>query len=163
MVADTPEKEFKPKDRPLDLHRTTHSDKAEAMVGDVLNQLQKYEKYFTLRKRKRKQKDQANFEATVEAVVCDLAHRYITEPDGWVTVPLSKQKLGRGGRYSSPLMNKTLPDILERLASLEMAFVEIKKGYQNHFGRGDERQLLFPSNVNYYFPLTTIIFPVSSC
>lgn len=122
------------KDRPFDPFRTPKSDKAQAIVADVLAQVQSFERMKGLRQRQRRPADQETFEATVAAVVCDLMHRVITLPDGWVSVPLSNQHLGRASRYRALAMNKALPDILDRLSAPEMAFVEMEKGHLGYFG-----------------------------
>jgi len=121
-------------DRPFNSFRLPLSTKVRAVVDDVLAQLQAFERAKNLRQRKRRLADQATFEQTVAAVVCDLAHRAITRPDGWVSVPLSNQFLGRANRYRAPAMNKALPDILDRLSAPEMAFIEMEVGYQGVFG-----------------------------
>ena len=86
-----------------------------------------------LRQRHRRPQDQERFEAVVTAITCDLIHRQLTVPGAWVAVSLSKTKLGHRSRYSHPAIGKTLPDILERLATPEMAFVELCKGHQGFF------------------------------
>jgi len=68
----------------------------------------------------------------VETLICDLAHRELTHPGSWLAIPLSKQVLGRKNRYGSPVMSKALPDVLERLASPEMSFVEVEAGYHGN-------------------------------
>ncbi len=121
-------------DRPFNPFRAPQAVKAHAIVADVLGQLQSYERRMGLRQRQRKPADQQTFEDTVAAVVCDLMHRFITKPTGWVSVSLSNQDLGRASRYRAAAMNKTLPDILKRLAEPEMAFVEMEIGHQGFFG-----------------------------
>lgn len=121
-------------DRPFNPFRSPRSEKVRTIVADVLKQVQSFERAKNLRQRKRRSDDQATFEQTVAAVVCDLAHRAITRPDGWVSVPLSNQFLGRASRYRAPAMSKALPDILARMSAPEMAFVEMQVGYQGFFG-----------------------------
>lgn len=96
---ETPEKI--PQDRPFNPFRLPNSFEARLIVAEVVKQLQAYERHFGLRKRKRKKADQETFEATVTAVVCDLIHRALTMPQGWLAIPLSKQVLGRKTRYGS--------------------------------------------------------------
>lgn len=127
-----------PRDRPFEDFRYPVSPKARAVVFDVIGQLQRYEQEFRLRRRRRKAEDQKTFETTVATVVCDLIHRWVTEPEGWVAVSLSNGVLGRADRYKSPALNKTLPTILERLSSREMSFVELSKGIQGNFVNGHQ-------------------------
>lgn len=119
-----------PKDRPFNPFRIPKTDKLKPLLDDILNQVQNYESHFGLRKRKRRPADQETFEATVTAIVCDLIHLHLTQPEGWVAIPQSKQVLGMKSRYGSRVMNKTLPAVLERLSAPEMSFVDMKKGYQ---------------------------------
>jgi hypothetical protein len=123
-----------PQDRPFDPHRNALGDNLKAIVADVLNQLQNYEKYYKLRKRRRKANDQSRFERTIEAIVCDLTHRALTEPDGWIAVSLSNQVLGVKNRYGATALNTTLPTVLKNLASPEMSFVDLRLGHLNPFG-----------------------------
>jgi hypothetical protein len=121
-------------DRPFNPFRISKTAKAQAIVADVLGQVQCFERRKGLRQRQRKSADQATFEAAVTALVCDLMHRFITKPTGWVSVSLSNQDLGRASRYRATAMNKTLPAIIKRLAAPEMAFIEMEIGHQGYFG-----------------------------
>lgn len=98
------------------------------IVRDVSGQLQSFERLHGLRRRARKPVDQRIFETTVVAVVCDLAHRYLMDPEGQVAVSLSHKILGKKSRYRSPALGSKLPEILENLATREMAFLELTKG-----------------------------------
>lgn len=128
----------KPQDRPFDPFRIARTDIAKALVADVLNQLQNYEQHFKLRQRARRKEDQKTFERIVETLVCDLVHRELTQPEGWVAIPLSKQVLSRKAPYRSPVLSKTLPEVIERMASPEMSFIEYRKGYHDHPFKPDE-------------------------
>lgn len=128
------------RDRPFNPDRLPRSDNVIEIILDVLNQVQNYEELRGLRKRKRKQYDQARFEAIVTAIVCDLIQRHLTKPGDWLAISLSKQVLSRKGRYDSPIMSKTLPDILERMSTPEMAFVEMEKGNPRYTKTWDGRQ-----------------------
>ncbi len=132
------EDEEPPRDRRFCPYRYPKTDPAKAVVADVLNQLQNYEQYFGLRKRARKQVDQEIFETTVAAIVCDLVHHHLSDVDGSVTITRSNSVLGRKNRYRPIAYGKTLPHILDRLASFEMSFVEQLVGHEgddNYLGR----------------------------
>ena len=131
-----------PRDRPFNPFRSLRSDSAKAIAAEVLNELQNYEAYFKLRKRKRLEADQATLEQMVDAIVADLIHRALTVPDGWVAVPLSKRVLGRRTRYGSPVLSKTLPDVLKCLSSVELEFVELHKGIINDFAPRNVRSTM---------------------
>jgi hypothetical protein len=107
---------------------------AKEVFKDILNQVQNYEKYFKLRQRARKSDDQDAFEATVEAVICDLIHHHLTGEKGAVLITRSNKVLGRKSRYRPPAYGKTLPDVLDRLTAPEMGFVVQNLGHLNPFG-----------------------------
>lgn len=128
----------RPRDRPFEPFRITGTDTAATLVADVLNQLQNYEDHSKLRKRARRKDDQRTFERIVETVVCDLVHLELTQPGGWAAIPLSKQVLSSKDRYRSPVLSKALPDVVKRMASPEMGFVEFVKGRHVHSTNRDE-------------------------
>jgi hypothetical protein len=131
-----------PRDRPFNPFRSLRSDSAKEIALDVLKELQNYESHLNLRKRKRRATDQATLEHIVGAIVADLIHRAFTVPDGWVAVPLSKRVLGKRTRYRSPVLSKTLPDVLKCLSSVELEFVELHKGIINDFAPRNVRSTM---------------------
>lgn len=132
-AADEPEPPKLTRHRWFEPERVPATERAQAVVDDVLNQVQNYEKYFALRQRARKKVDQELFEATVTALISDLMFNQISgEPPG-IAITRSKKKLGRRSRYASPVMGKTLPTILDRLSSPEMDFLRQEVGQQEYF------------------------------
>src|SRR5690349_8480695 len=67
-----------PTARPFNPWRSAKTERATAVVGDVLNQVQNFEKYLKKRQRRRKDADQQAFEATITAVTCDLIHHHLS-------------------------------------------------------------------------------------
>ena len=122
------------RDRPFNPWRIPASAKTEAIVQEVLHQLQVYERVFKLRRRKRKKADQETFEAAVTAIVCDLMHYNLCGQGHGVFVTRSNVILGQQGRYRPPAYTKALPVIMDRLASPEMAFIELSIGHEGFFG-----------------------------
>jgi hypothetical protein len=98
--------------------------------------VQHYEKHHELLGRKRKLSEQITFEARVSAVISDVAHRWLTdrEGDAFVAVPYSNRELSKTGRYRSPVLKQKLRDVIQRLASPEMVFLEFQLGYFYPFG-----------------------------
>ena len=82
------------RDRFFQPFRAPRSEGSKALVADVLNQLQNYEQHFGLRERSRKEADQKIFEEAVGAVICDVVHRHLEDPEGKVAISLSNRKLG---------------------------------------------------------------------
>lgn len=132
-----PEEEDLPdllRDHPFNPWREPRTERAKAVVQDVVNQLQDYEVQFQLRQRKRRKADQETFEATISALVCDLIHHHLTASGNGVFITRSHVQLGQVGRYKPRAFSKTLPDILNRLSSPELAFLEQKMGHKGFFG-----------------------------
>jgi hypothetical protein len=124
-------------DRKLCPDRVPNSDAARAIVADVLRQIDAFEfpsgpsrqHRRPLRQRRRRPTDQASFERTVSAVLCDVMYHAAAGLDGGVAVSLSKQVLGRRSRYRPAIYGDTFPTILRRLASPEMGFLKMTVGY----------------------------------
>ena len=130
-----------PRDRPFNAWRTPQTEKAKAIVRDIIGQVQVYERYYAVRKRRRKNEDQQTFEATVSALICDAAQHYLTERGGGVFVTRSNQVLGQRSRYRPLAYRKCLPTIIDRLATPEMAFLKQEVGSRNPF-TGDRRTVI---------------------
>jgi hypothetical protein len=130
-----------PPARPFNPWRTPKTDRAKAVVGDVLNQVQNFEKYLRKLQRRRKAADQQTFEATITAVICDLIHHHLSRQGDGVFITRSNQILGRKSRYRPLAYGKSLPDTLDRLATPEMEFVAQQLGGLNPFF-GDRRTII---------------------
>ncbi|MCB5206229.1 hypothetical protein [Methylovorus mays] len=131
-----------PKDRLFNPYRLPSTDSAKSLVRDVLSQLMEYESHLGLRKRKRKAADQQSFEALVTSLVCDLVHIHLSAPERMIHISLSKRTQGRIKRYHAYSFSKTLPDVLQCMASPEMGFVHLEKGRRGHFGEGKQTTIL---------------------
>jgi hypothetical protein len=140
-VQDVEEEPQLPAARPFNPGRNPKSERAKAVVGDVLNQVQNYEKHHRKRQRRRRAVDQETFEVTVAAVVCDLIHHHLSGQGDGVFITRSNQVLGRRSRYRPQAYGKSLPEILDRLASPEMEFVTQQLGCKNPFD-GDRRTIV---------------------
>lgn len=96
-----------------------------------MEQLQEYERHFAARKRSRRPDDQATFEATVAAIVCNLAHINLTRSGEAIAITRSNRRLGRRSRYRPPSENKTFPAVLDLMMKPEMDWLTQKLGYRN--------------------------------
>lgn len=114
--------------RPFNPHRRGASPGMVTVVQEVLQQMAGYEAYHKTRKRKRTATAQTTYEATVEAIVCDLICRELELSGGLVHVTQSHQTLRRKSRYKGVALGKTFPDILTVMAAEEMGFVVITPG-----------------------------------
>lgn len=122
----------RPRDRRFTPYRYATSDRARSVVVEVIRAIEQHEAKVNARQRRRRADDQRTFEATVEAVVCDLIHRARSEHGGWLSVSLSNRFLGRAHRYSPPVFSKTFPALLGAMA--QIGILELEKGHQGPFG-----------------------------
>jgi hypothetical protein len=117
------------RDRFFNPKRFAKSKTAKDFVDDVSNQLIGLEKHDGLRQRARKVRDKEIFLRQIEAIACEAAHRYITDPTKRIAISLSNQKLSRKDSESN-ILNNTLSQNLKNLARPEMAFIELEAGNQ---------------------------------
>ncbi len=122
------------RDRHFNPWRMPRTEKSRAVVAEVLQQLQAYEVHHQLRLRRRRKADQETFEATVSAIISDLAYHHLMEREAGVYITRSHRYLGRKSRYRPAAYGKTLPDILDRLGSQELAFLDMDLGTDCPFG-----------------------------
>lgn len=114
--------------RPFNPHLCAGSANLSTALKEILKQLEGYEEFHKLRKRKRRAVDQAAFERTVEALVCDLVLRESEAPGSGIHLPLGHKVLRKKSRYKGVALNKTLPEVLRIMAADEMFFAELEKG-----------------------------------
>jgi hypothetical protein len=129
------------KDRHLNSHRVARSEQLKALVRSVVAKLEAYESSLMLRVRARKQNDQRVFERQVECLVCEALLCQLVQPGGWVAVTRSKRILGHASRYHSLIMSRTLPDVMDRLASPDMRLLEVGVGMVNPFANVNQRTI----------------------
>lgn len=111
------------------------SEGAKKVIAEFVATVERYESQEGLRKRKRKARDQRIFELTISAVLSNAMLAHLIDPEMWVAVSLSKDQLGRRSRYGSPVLTKTLPDILRRLAAEKVWVVELEVGHLGYFSQ----------------------------
>jgi hypothetical protein len=112
------------RDIPLNFDRKATSEAAEAVLGDFVEQLLKFEEKAGSRTRARKPADQRIFNDQVQAIVCDLMFNHFKPSrarSGWLSVSLSHRLHGR-----HPLQNSTLGKTLELLEKIR--FIHLEKG-----------------------------------
>jgi hypothetical protein len=119
-----------PNDQPFNAFRIARSDRAALVVSEAACLLLNYEAHSAPRKRKRKRKaeDLQTFNRQVEALICDLIHRELTCPGGWLAMQLSHTALGSRDRYKSKAISKTIKDVLNYMTTAEMEQAEQCKG-----------------------------------
>ena len=117
-----------PKSRAFNPHLRAKTANMKDLIADVVNHIEGYEDFYGLRKRKRKANDQATLERTVEAILCDLVLLQNDRFHDSLYLPLSNQVLRQASRYKGVALGKTLPGILEAMASEELGFLTQEKG-----------------------------------
>ncbi|TCA20848.1 hypothetical protein [Rhizobium leguminosarum] len=123
-----------PKDDPFSPWRFAKSEASKAVVTEAIGDIQCYEEHHGLRKRTRKPNDQETFELTVEAILCDLMHHRLYQRPNAIYVTRSNAVLRHRNRYRPRVYGKTFPDVLDKLAVLELGWIV------QEVGDGDGRQ-----------------------
>ena len=100
-------------------YRSPLTDCLKQNVAEIAKQVEGYEHYHKIRKRKRKPEDKVIFEETVSAIVCDLMYNYLRSPEQKVFVGLSHQTLGTKLRYRPRCLGKKFPHVLEALSLIK--------------------------------------------
>lgn len=131
MPADADES--KPKDRRLNPSRLPVSEGARALVADVRNQLLNYERYRGPRKRARRANDQTRFDRIVTAIVCEVVHAALGNPEAWRYLSLSKRVPPIEATGAAFMTNERVR-IIEWMASPEMDWLEVCKGERGYLG-----------------------------
>jgi hypothetical protein len=130
-------------DRFFDPWRVPRSAGAKALIQKIAGNVEAYEDYYGIRKRRRRDKDQEALEATISAVVCDLMHAVLMEDERGIAISRSNQVLGGGDRYRAPALNRQLPYVLDALGSDELEWLIEERGFSNPFAR--QRTLIKPT------------------
>jgi len=115
-----------PKDTRFNPSRIPHTDAAKAIVADVRGQLLNYERYRHTRRRARRAADQERFDRMVSAIVCDLMHAALVDPQGWRHISLSKRH--STDDVGADFMTEDRIKIIQWMATPEMDWLELEKG-----------------------------------
>jgi hypothetical protein len=129
-------------DRFFEPWRVPRTPSAQALVADVSRQVEAYERHGKLRTRKRRPEDQAIFEETVAAIICDLTYAYLSGHEMGIAITRSHRALAKKSRYHPRVLGKTLPTILDHLSSRELEFVEQDVGFKHPFANRNQRTLI---------------------
>ena len=141
-LAEDAEEVEKLQDRRFNPWRIPVTEKAQGAIREVIHQIQSYERLYKLRKRKRRPADQETFEATVSAIASDLMYHHLLDHGYGVYITRSNRYLGLKGRYRPAAFGKTLPGILDFMATPEMAYVDQSIGHEAHFGLAKETTIV---------------------
>lgn len=134
----------KEKTRSFDGYKGAKSARLKTLVQQITHELEALEN----RKRKRKAKDQETFEVAIEAIVCNLLHSQLTNPDRRISVPLSNRHLSTKSRYRSPVLGAKFPDHLKLLASEAMGLVDLKIGHKKVVALDNDGRPIFDTKVS---------------
>ena len=67
----------------------------------------------------------------IEAILCDLCLLHLDPQYDALHFPLSNKVLRKASRYKTPVLGKTLPDLLNVMTAPEMDFLALTKGHKN--------------------------------
>lgn len=132
VEAATEEEVVGGEDRRFDPHKKAVSPEAKALVGYVTSLILEADR----RSRKRKQADQAVFEATVSALVCDLVSTVHAGDQRWTRLEMSKQALAPATRRAA-FMTEKFPETVRLLCNEGLGLVELQAAES---GRRQSRQ-----------------------
>ena len=135
-----------PKDSRFNPSRIPLSDAAQAIVADVRGQLLSYEQYRHARRRARRPADQRRFDRMVSAIVCDLMHAALVDPQGWRHVSLSKRHSTND--VGADFMTEDRIKIIQWMATPEMDWLELDKGGIVPFGRNRQSRIRASARLN---------------
>lgn len=144
-VVGAADDELAAEERPFDPWRTPSTLKADRFVQTIIKMLEDHEKLLGSRQRKRRAADQLRFERIISALVCDLALIVLTEGSKAIYISRSHQELKGSSRYANPASSKTLPAILDRLATSQLGLILMMLGYQKDTG-DRKKTTIRPSN-----------------
>jgi hypothetical protein len=124
----------RPHDRLLNPYRFPASERAQDLLTHITRQVDDQMWLLKPRQRQRRPADEATFQVTVRAVVCDLLHQCVEgNPRG---VSLSRSHNWPPKRYRWVTHNKMLRGILDALARGGLGYVDQRKGQQAFDGKG---------------------------
>jgi hypothetical protein len=106
-----------------------------------LSLVAEHERRLKTRDRARRAVDQVSFEAAVSALVSDLAHQFLSDPDGSLSVSRNTAELAKPkGRYGARFIGKTFPRILDLIRRPD---VELITHHEGHWHWGDWTKTTF--------------------
>lgn len=119
--------------RKFDPHRRPAGANLEHVATQVIGLIEEHEKATGARKRARKAEDQRRFVEQVRALVADLAHCWLTDPEGYLDIGLSHRRLGVKNRYGADIMKESIADVVRAMKSDELTLIELSEGYPHPF------------------------------
>lgn len=117
-----------PRDRWFNPYRQSRTDKAKALVADAISAVEAHEQRHQKRKRRRRPDDQEKFEAAVSSIICDVAYNHLVNPRRKLAITRSRNELCRRSRYRPAHYGKTIPDLLDALASPDVGLITLQLG-----------------------------------
>jgi hypothetical protein len=105
--------------------RVALTDTARVYVANVADHLLSWESEHHPRTRKRKFDDLAQFNAQVQALVCDLIHQQLTNPGEFIGVTL--RDLDVADRYRAPVLTKSIRHVIQLMEAA--SYIGVVKGH----------------------------------
>lgn len=115
------------RDRPWEPRRTFSTPLGERLVSDCIQLANAHEQAAGLQQRGMRRERRV----VLEAVVADVLHRHLTEPDAWVAITRDWRRLGAQGPYRAPAESRKLPGMLDLLCGIGL--IEMRGGYSARY------------------------------
>ena len=106
--------------------RAALSNVSHDIVRKVRLHVENHEDTHGIRQRKRRKTAQETFELTVESLVADLIHNYITTR-GEGAIAVSRDGVTRKSRYNAPTEGKVLPYVIDLLCHPRLGYAKLRQ------------------------------------
>ncbi|WP_152047605.1 hypothetical protein [Aureimonas psammosilenae] len=128
------------RERRLNAWRRAGTDRARAVVNEVVKRLEEHEAAKAIRARARKAADRERMAEVVDAIVSDLAHLHLGGLDARRRISRSNRKLSGKTRYRPKAFGQAVPAILDALASPELRIIDQAIGSDGGFDKLQARE-----------------------
>lgn len=125
-----PTSEPKQRDRFFDPWRVPSTKPAALLVSSVIESIASYEIKHGIRERRRSIKQSENHDLAVTSIVCDLIHYILTGQTGGIAISRSHRFTTTRSRYRPGYIGKTLPNILDIMASDDLSIIQQEVGHE---------------------------------
>jgi hypothetical protein len=118
------------RDRFFDPWRVPSTKPASLLVKTVISEITSFEIAKGIRERRRSIRQSENHDLAVTSIVCDLLHYALSGHTGGIAISRSHRLTTAKSRYRPAFIGKTLPDILDIMASDKLAIIRQEIGHE---------------------------------
>jgi len=131
-------------DRFFNPWRVPSSKASSLLAEDVINQISSYELEHGIRGRARQRRHSVNHDLAVTSIVCDMLHYVFSGETDGVAISRSNRINTAKSRYRPEFIGKTLPDILDVLASGQLSIIRQEIGYESWDSSRHQMTKIYP-------------------